>query len=97
VANIKFLEPLVSYLQHCETHCVAGCCGLDAFDFSPGHALGWLDEVGSMVIQDAIHQIDVLAASNQSIASDQLNVALNPAEASAFYAEIRASLVATSK
>ena len=25
---------LLTLIKHCETYCVAGCCGLDAFDFS---------------------------------------------------------------
>jgi len=33
--EINLPEQLKYLVKHCETNCVAGCCGMDAFDFSP--------------------------------------------------------------
>ncbi|UJR80230.1 DUF6331 family protein [Sandaracinus amylolyticus] len=33
-------------LRACEVHCVAGCCGIDAFEIAPVHMRAWIDEVG---------------------------------------------------
>ena len=30
-----FLEPMHDFWKHLETECVAACCGIDAFNFSP--------------------------------------------------------------
>jgi Family of unknown function (DUF6331) len=51
---------LETYFRHCETHCVAGCCGLDAFDFSTGHAEAWVRAVGKGPVREAMAQIDDL-------------------------------------
>ena len=34
--------PLAHLVAHCETICVHGCCGLDAYDFSPVHIASYL-------------------------------------------------------
>ena len=33
--NFDIPDPLWRVLRECETHCVGGCCGRDAFDFAP--------------------------------------------------------------
>jgi sugar phosphate isomerase/epimerase len=33
VDRVEFPSPLAEFIQACERKCVAGCCGLDAFDF----------------------------------------------------------------
>jgi hypothetical protein len=40
--EITLPEPLWSLLRCCEVHCVAACCGLDAFDFSPKYVQNWI-------------------------------------------------------
>ncbi len=35
-------QPLLNLIKACETICVAGCCGLSAFDFSPIHMASYL-------------------------------------------------------
>jgi hypothetical protein len=42
----------------CEVHCVAGCCGLDAFDVAPEHMLPWMWEHG---VQRAWQALDPLS------------------------------------
>ena len=39
------LEPPLEYLiKTCETYCVAECCGLDAYNFSPIHIASYLND-----------------------------------------------------
>lgn len=35
-------ERLGHLIQYCEKHCVAECCGVDAFDFSPLHVASFI-------------------------------------------------------
>ena len=40
--TIVLPERLGYLVEYCEKSCVAGCCGLDAFDFSPIHIASYL-------------------------------------------------------
>jgi hypothetical protein len=40
--EIALPERLKHLVRYCEKNCVAGCCGIDAFDFSPLHVASFL-------------------------------------------------------
>jgi hypothetical protein len=40
--EITLPDRLKYLVQHCETSCVAGCCGIDAYDFAPLHVASYL-------------------------------------------------------
>lgn len=69
------LEPL---LKACEVHCVAGCCGLSAFEVATSHVAAWVEEAGSDAARAARRELEVLleelgAAGETRIRSKRLN------------------------
>ena len=40
--EVEFPKSLGDLVKSCEIHCVAGCCGLEAFEFSREQVLKWL-------------------------------------------------------
>jgi hypothetical protein len=42
--ELELPEPLRTLIRYCETFCVVGCCGLEAFDRDVKHMLPWLRE-----------------------------------------------------
>ncbi len=55
-------EPLSSLAHSCETVCVAGCCGLDAFNVTAEQMVSWIRSAGRESACQALHQIDELVA-----------------------------------
>jgi hypothetical protein len=59
----------------CEVHCVAGCCGLDAFEVDASHIVPWVREHGlvqTWVAADQLSdQIREVLASRGTVTSDQ--------------------------
>lgn len=41
-AAYQFSEPLAGLIRYCEKDCVAACCGISAFVFSPLHVASYL-------------------------------------------------------
>jgi hypothetical protein len=39
---MKLEDPVLNLVSRCQTICVAECCGIDAFDFSPIHIASYL-------------------------------------------------------
>jgi hypothetical protein len=39
---MKLQDPLLNLVSRCQTICVAECCGIDAYDFSPVHIASYL-------------------------------------------------------
>ncbi len=54
-------SPLLSLLQSCEVNCAAGCCGLEAFEFSAEHVVPWIEEHGPALTRHALDQCEDLA------------------------------------
>ncbi|AFZ18873.1 DUF6331 family protein [Allocoleopsis franciscana] len=75
--EITLPEPLWSLLCCCEVHCVAACCGLDAFDFSPHHVQNWIAETEAKTFSQVRLQLRELVCSiadkTSTYSSDQLN------------------------
>ena len=42
IPELEIPERLVYLIQYCEKPCVAQCCGVDAFDFSPLHVASFV-------------------------------------------------------
>ena len=59
--EIPFPSPLMSLLQACETICVTGCCGLDAFDRTPEAIASWVKAEGVVTATHAGQQARELA------------------------------------
>jgi hypothetical protein len=53
-------EPLMSMIAACETACVAGCCGLDAFDIDANQIRQWAQDEPAGVLEEASRQIEEL-------------------------------------
>lgn len=45
--DLRLPDTFRAVVQSCEVNCVAGCCGLDAFEFIPKHIVGWAKDSGS--------------------------------------------------
>jgi len=75
--EITIPEPLWSLLRCCEVYCVAACCGLDAFDFSPQYVQNWIAQIDAQTLNQVRLQLRELARSiadtTCTYASDQLN------------------------
>ena len=40
--EMQLEDPILNLVSRCQTVCVAECCGIDAFDFSPVHIASYL-------------------------------------------------------
>jgi hypothetical protein len=58
-------DPLASLKTSCEVHCVAGCCGLDAFEVKSQHIAPWISENGVPRTLEALTQLEELAHTIQ--------------------------------
>lgn len=56
VPEIDLPDRLNYLVRYCEKNCVADCCGIDAFDFSPLHVASYLSaysgEISEAIIQE---------------------------------------------
>jgi len=69
------LEPVIAA---CEVHCVAGCCGLDAFEVATSHVAAWVQEAGFDAARAARRELDVVldelaAAGDVRVTAMRLN------------------------
>jgi|GEM_PF-3519699 len=89
-------EPLKGYLQACEVHCLAECCGVDAFEFSPKQGAWWAREVGEDAAAAARELLDRLiedcSTVNGSIALYDAEVVLPQRGMIAWLREMREAL-----
>ena len=46
--------------MYCEKRCVAGCCGIDAFDFSPLHVASYLSSFNGRITEHDIEEWESL-------------------------------------
>lgn len=54
--------PLATFVRACEVHCVAGCCGLDAYDVDARHMVAVAGELQAVGIISALDQLELLLA-----------------------------------
>jgi hypothetical protein len=55
-------SPLGRALRSCEIHCVSVCCGMNAFEVSPGHLQQWANGIDAMTLQRARDQLVAILA-----------------------------------
>lgn len=64
---MKLEYPLSELIRKCESICVKGCCGIDAYDFSPIHIASFLimytGAPEEKVLRDLKSQLEALAAN----------------------------------
>jgi hypothetical protein len=53
-------EPLSRLVRYCETYCVVECCGIDAFEIDSARIDLWITEVGIVIAETALNQLDQL-------------------------------------
>src|SRR4051794_21341511 len=82
-------EPLSSLAHSCETVCVAGCCGVDAFDVTAEQMVSWIRSAGREPAYQALHQIDELVAQAAGqagkIVSEDFNATRTPEQSIAYF------------
>ncbi|MEW6306174.1 MAG: TIGR02452 family protein [Verrucomicrobiota bacterium] len=75
--EVEFPNPLLNLFTACESHCVAGCCGVDAFDTSIECIRIWAHKAGIRDVQIALAQIEEQrrksANARGDIVSDRIN------------------------
>ena len=64
---MKLEAPLLNLVDRCQTICVAECCGIDAYDFSPvhiaSHLLMWQGKPNEKEIAKLQDQLESLRAN----------------------------------
>lgn len=74
IPTIQLSPDLQSLFAACETVCVAGCCGIDAFDFSPLRIAAYLTHSNTMISDTDIRQLedelDSLLSQTESLEPD---------------------------
>ena len=65
--NFDIPAPLWRVLQECETHCVGGCCGRDAFNFAPEVVRYCVTVPDRDLLSVARQQLDELIAALEAI------------------------------
>jgi hypothetical protein len=100
---MKLESPLSNLLSRCETLCVAGCCGRDAYDFSPIHIASflsmWSVTPDPKVVAALREQIATLrtnygsgGASGSEVVIDEMNQCFTAEEIDTLTGEIAANL-----
>ena len=97
--QLELPDPLWELIRHCETQCVAGCCGLDAFDRNPKELLPWLRENQDryfLVLDQLSDFIRLVSEQRTAIQSRQFNDGwAAPVECAQFLRDWRATIVTT--
>jgi hypothetical protein len=68
--TIDIPEPLSWVIQSCEVRCVAGCCGLEAFDIHPQWIRDWMESNDPVLLSTALEQISVIIEDLSGIQRD---------------------------
>jgi hypothetical protein len=65
MANIAVTidPPLRECFQHCEIHCVSGCCGLDAYSREAGDVAAWGRQARPEAVLHALCQLESVIAA----------------------------------
>ncbi len=73
------LDEIIEFLKTMETECVAGCCGLDAFDFWPDGIKKAAESFDRSILERAIRDLacKIRALEPEILGSKTLNVYLH--------------------
>jgi hypothetical protein len=100
---MKLEPPLANLIKRCQTVCVAECCGIDAYDFSPIHIASslimWRGKPDASEIQKLRGQIEVLrenygstGASDHGVIISEMNQSFTPEQVDAMANELLVNL-----
>ena len=100
---MKIEPPLSNLITRCQTICVAECCGVDAYDFSPVQIASYLtmwrgapdpEEIARLQEQVAMLRANygIGGKSDSGITIDEMNQSFTAEEIDALTAEIVANL-----
>ncbi|MEZ6142313.1 MAG: DUF6331 family protein [Zavarzinella sp.] len=100
---MKLEHPLSGLFARCQTICVAECCGIDAYDFSPIHIASFLllyrgepDPADVRLVRSQLAALKVNYGSNGASAAgvtlDEVNQVFTGVEVDALVDEISANL-----
>lgn len=100
---MKLEPPLANLIAHCQTMCVAECCGVDAYDFSPLHIASYLTmyrgEPDASEIHTLRRQIDAIrenygvsGASGGGVTIEGMNQCFTAEQIEALASELSANL-----
>ena len=100
---MKIEPPLSNLIGRCQTICVAGCCGIDAYDFSPIQIASYLtmwrgspDEKEIKTIRNQISDIKAnygnAGGSSLGVTIEEMNQIFTAEEIDLFTGEISANL-----
>jgi hypothetical protein len=68
--EIALPAQLNGLVRYCEKVCVAGCCGIDAFDFSPLHVASYISGTTGCISADDIAEWEQELAKAEELARD---------------------------
>jgi hypothetical protein len=92
--ELVLADPLRSCVFACETYCVAGCCGLEAFDLGIDNVRAWAKDRPATDLAQARRQlaewIALVEGATETVHSDELNVLTDPAYRGELLAWLRA-------
>ena len=100
---MKLDPPLANLIDRCQTVCVAECCGIDAYDFSPIHIASflimWRGKPDTSEIHKLRGQIEALrenygstGASGNGLIIEEMNQSLTPEQVDAMANELLANM-----
>jgi hypothetical protein len=80
--ELQVEQPLLELMESCETFCVAGCCGVDAFDVSKEQVGCWVSAQGQEKALAAAVQLHTLIEEVKTychkVTSDRFNAHWTP-------------------
>ena len=62
----KLPEMLAGLVDYCEKTCLAACCGIDAFDFSPLHVASYISAFKGQIGENDVAEWEALLAEVES-------------------------------
>jgi hypothetical protein len=100
---MKLENPLGALIKRCETHCVAECCGMNAYDFSPAHIASFLVQSSGRDIASEVDrlncQLGTLEADygthgriSDELPLEEMHVVLEGIEVDRFWHELQVNL-----
>ena len=99
--ELQVSQPLLKLMESCETFCIAGCCGTDAFDVSEKQINEWVKTVGVEQTDLASKQLNALIEEvtlrDTKVTSDRFNACWSALECVGWLNQWRIALDEVSK
>ncbi|MGJ8653578.1 MAG: DUF6331 family protein [Opitutaceae bacterium] len=100
---MNLTPPLSNLIGRCQTICVAECCGIDAYDFSPIQIASYLTMYTGGIEQPEIEKIKFQLKELNEVAKDtnltieEMNQIFTPSELDSLIDEINENLIVAIK